>query len=218
MDPQPSPVMPLITPLGDRALLVKFGDRLTDQANALAIELARRIQSATPAGVVEIVPNLISVLLRYEPAVISHDRLAGEVRLAVSAPATTAHAGFEATVRVVFDGEDLSEVAGLLGVSQGAFVAAHNRRVLRVLATGFAPGFVYCGMHGDALVVPRRQIVRRQVAAGTVLFAAGQTAITSTAIPTGWHVIGHTDFRNFDPTQTPPSALLAGDAIRFEAA
>lgn len=218
MDPQPSPVMPLIMPLGDRALLVKFGDQLSDEANALAIELARRIQSAAPAGVVEIVPNLISVLLRYDPGMISFERLAGEVRLEVSAPATTADAGVEATLRVVFDGEDLDEVAGLLGLSSRAFVAAHNRRPLRVLATGFAPGFVYCGMHDDKLALPRRQVVRRQVPAGTVLFAAGQTAVTSTAIPTGWHVIGNTDFRNFDPTKVPPSDLVAGDTIRFEAA
>jgi KipI family sensor histidine kinase inhibitor len=126
--------------------------------------------------------------------------------------------GFEAAVRVVFDGEDIGEVAGLLGLSAEAFVSEHNRGPLRVLATGFAPGFVYCGMHDAALVVPRRQVVRRQVPAGTVLFAAGQTAITSTAIPTGWHLIGRTDFRNFDPAQVPPSTLVAGDTIRFEAA
>jgi KipI family sensor histidine kinase inhibitor len=210
-------VTPLITPLGDRALLVRFGDRLTDEANAAAIELARRIEADAPTGVLEIVPNLISVLLRYEPAAISYEKLAGEVRLVVAALAVNPVPGFEAAVRVVFDGEDIGEVAGLLGLSAEAFVSEHNRGPLRVLATGFAPGFVYCGMHDAALVVPRRQVVRRQVPAGTVLFAAGQTAITSTAIPTGWHVIGHTDFRNFDPAQVPPSTLVAGDTIRFEA-
>lgn len=218
MDPQPSPLMPLIMPLGDRALLVKYGDQLTDEANAGAIELAQRIESGAPPGVVEIAPNLISVLLRYEPAVISYEKLAGEVRLVVSASAKAADAGRHTAVKVAFDGEDLTEVAGLLGLSTAAFVAAHNHKPLRVLATGFAPGFVYCGMHAEALVVPRRQVVRPKVPAGTVLFAAGQTAITSTAIPTGWHVIGRTDFRNFDPTHLPPSELVAGDAIRFEVA
>ncbi|MBN9309114.1 MAG: carboxyltransferase domain-containing protein [Devosia sp.] len=72
-------------------------------------------------------------------------------------------------------------------------------------------------MHQDSLVVPRRRSVRRRVPAGTVLFAAGQTAITSTAIPTGWHVIGRTGFRNFDPSRLPPSDLVAGDVVRFEA-
>src|SRR6218665_2542672 len=100
MDPQPSPVTPLIMPLGDRALLVKFGDRLTDDANAGAIELARRIEGEAVAGVVEIVPNLISVLLRYEPAAISFERLAGEVRLIASVDGGTAGVGREVVVPV----------------------------------------------------------------------------------------------------------------------
>lgn len=108
-------------------------------------------------------------------------------------------------------------MAGLLALSVDAFIAAHNRATLRVLATGFAPGFLYCGFHDPALRVPRRQVVRRQVPAGTILFAAGQTAITSTPIPTGWHVLGHTDFRNFDAGRLPPVEVQAGDTIRFEA-
>src|SRR5690606_22974103 len=95
------------------------------------------------------------------------------------------------------------------------FVAAHNAVPLRVLATGFAPGFVYCGLHRDALVLPRRTAIRPLVPVGSVLFAAGQTAIAATEMPTGWHVIGYTTFRNFDPAATPPTRLGAGDAVRF---
>lgn len=197
---------------------MRFGDSLTDEANRAAIGLAARTEAAGIPGVLEVVPNLISVLLRYEPTTIGFDRLAGEVRLLVSAPGAVAAAGGEHRVSVTFDGEDLDEVADLLKLSRAAFIAAHNAAVLRVLATGFAPGFLYCGMHPDALVLPRRAIVRRQVPAGTVLFAAGQTAITSTPIPTGWHVIGHTGFRNFDPDAVPPTSVRAGDAIRFETA
>ena len=218
MQPTPPSVTPLILPLGDRGLLVRFGDRLTAEANAGAIGLCRRIEAAGLAGMVEVVPNLVSVLLRYDPAVVSFDRLAGEVRLLVSGPAGTPDAGREVTIAVAFDGEDLAEVAQLLGIGVAGFISAHNRRPLQVLATGFAPGFVYCGLHEDALAVPRRQVVRRQVPAGTVLFAAGQTAITSTPIPTGWHVIGHTGFRNFDHAAMPPSHFVAGDTVRFEVA
>lgn len=165
---------------------------------------------------VEVVPNLVSVLLRYEPAAVDFERLAGEVRILISAPEEDAASGREHAVTVVFAGEDLDEVAAILGTSRVDFIAAHCRSPLRVLATGFAPGFLYIGFHDAALHVPRRAEVRRQVPAGTVLFAAGQTAITSTAIPTGWHVIGHTDFRNFDRRTSPPTQVIAGDLIRFE--
>lgn len=214
---EPEQLTPLILPLGDQAMLIRFGDRLTDEANLAAIDFSRRADAAALQGVVEVVPNLVSVLLRYEPATISFERLAGEVRLLVSGEPQQQGQPREVLVQVAFDGEDLHEVVGLLHLSVDAFISAHNGLPLRVLATGFAPGFVYCGMHQDSLVVPRRRSVRRRVPAGTVLFAAGQTAITSTAIPTGWHVIGRTGFRNFDPSRLPPSDLVAGDVVRFEA-
>jgi len=215
--PEPK-LTPLILPLGDRGLLVRFGETLSDEANRAAIDLATRVEAADVPGVVEVVPNLVSVLLRYEPATITFDRLAGEVRLLISGPGNAVPPGRRHKVAVTFDGADLEEVASLAKLSATAFVAGHNVAPLRVLATGFAPGFIYCGMHAEALVVPRRTVVRRQVPAGTVLFAAGQTAITSTPIPTGWHVIGRTGFRNFDPAREPPTTVRAGDQIRFEVA
>jgi KipI family sensor histidine kinase inhibitor len=211
-------LLPLILPLGDRGLLVRFGETLSDAANRAAIDFARRIEAAAIPDVVEVVPNLISVLVRYEPTKLTFDRLAGEIRLLAPAADDSIAAGVRHAVAVSFDGEDLEEVAELVELPVADFIRAHNAAPLRVLATGFAPGFVYCGMHPEALAVPRRAAVRRQVPAGTVLFAAGQTAITSTPIPTGWHVIGHTGFRNFDPAAEPPSAVRAGDSIEFEVA
>jgi KipI family sensor histidine kinase inhibitor len=207
----------LIQPLGDRGLLVRFSDTLSEEANAAAISFARRVVAAGIPGVKEVAPNLVSVLLRYAPAEVEFERLAGEVRLLVSASTEPFTPGRTQVVPMTFDGEDVDEVAALLRLDRQTFVALHCADPLRVLAVGFAPGFVYCGFHVERLHVPRRAEVRRQVPAGTVLFAAGQTAIASTAIPTGWHVIGHTEFRNFDPAASPPTRLVAGDLVRFEA-
>lgn len=209
---------PRFVPLGDSALLVRFGDSLDDAANRAAIGFAAWLAKAPPEGVEEITPNLVSVLLGFDPRRTSVDRVAAELRVlspeAWDAPATS---DASHTIGVTFDGEDLAEVAALLRLEPGAFVARHDASGVRVLATGFAPGFVYCGFHPPALHVPRRTTVRASVPAGTVLFAAGQTAIAATAIPTGWHVIGHTDFRNFDPSVELPTILRAGDRIQFEA-
>lgn len=216
MDAEPH-TPPLIVPLGDHGLLVRFSGALSGAANRAAVAFARQAERARLPGVVEVVANLVSVLLRYDPGQVEFDRLAGEVRLLISAPMGQPEEGAEVAIAVTFDGEDVDEVAGTLGMSRQAFIAAHCGSTLRVLATGFAPGFVYTGFHGAALHVPRRAQVRAQVPPGAVLFAAGQTAITSTAIPTGWHVIGQTGFRNFDPAQASPTRLRAGDRVRFEA-
>lgn len=205
-----------IVPLGDAALLVRFADILDDAANRRALAFAAALDADPVAGVVELAPSLVSVLVRYDPLVIDPHRLSGELALRLTA-ALEPPVSREHTIKVEFDGPDLAEVAGVLGLSVARFVAAHNAAPLRVLTTGFAPGFVYCGFHPEALVVPRRAQVRPSVVAGSVLFAAGQTAITATEIPTGWHVIGHTEMRNFNPEVTPPTVLAAGDRIRFEA-
>ena len=211
------PTWPKIVPLGDCALLVRFGQSLDDAANRAVLAFAARLEADGIAGVVEIAPSLVSVLVRYDPALVGLARLSGELALRLGGSDAP---GENRTHRIAvrFDGPDLGEVADLLGLSIDAFVELHNRGGLRVLTTGFAPGFVYCGFHETALTVPRRTLVRPQVAAGSVLFAAGQTAIAATDIPTGWHVIGHTEFRNFDPMASLPMQLRAGDRIVFEVA
>ena len=208
--------MPTILPLGDAAVLVRFGDSLSEAANRQAIAFAARLDADMPEGVEEIAPGLVSVLLRTRPGT-DLWRLSGELRLRIE-ERPVAPIGNNWSIPVVFDGEDLMEVCGRLKLAPGAFVVRHNGTPLRVLATGFAPGFVYCGFHSPAMVVPRREQVRPMVPAGTVLFAAGQTAITATPIRTGWHVIGRTVFQNFDPDETPPTAFAPGDTVEFTVA
>ncbi|MHA6299279.1 5-oxoprolinase subunit B family protein [Devosia sp. CAU 1758] len=208
---------PEIAPLGDHALVVRFGSKLDDSANRAALSLAFRLASDPIVGVIEVVPSLISVLVRYAPNRIDLVRLSGEIGLRLGAAGPAASSAIH-DIPVRFEGPDLSEVSSRLGIGKQRFVAMHNAAPLRVLATGFAPGFVYCGFHPESMVLPRRAEVRSMVPAGSVLFAAGQTAIAATDIPTGWHVIGSTDFRNFKPESHLPTLLRAGDTVRFEAA
>lgn len=207
---------PRIMPLGDSAVLVRFGSDLDEAANRNALALAAELLRLPITGVLEVVPSLVSVLVRYDPQAIDGWRLAGEIGLRLTHrpcdPDTKT-----LRIGVLFDGPDLAEVAEALGLSVADFINRHNEQALRVLTTGFAPGFVYCGFHAPELVVPRRTAVRPKVAVGSVLFAAGQTAIAATEIPTGWHVIGHTGFRNFEPERDPPTRLRAGDVVVFEA-
>lgn len=206
-------------PVGADMLVVRFADRLDDAANRTALAFVQDVKGDAISGVVEIVPSLVSVGLRYDPETTTAAGVAGEARLRMVR--LDAHRVLDARrhdVSITYDGPDLDAVTERLGMSVEAFIARHHADELRVLAIGFAPGFVYCGFHADDLVVPRRTAVRPGVPAGTVLFAAGQTAICATEIPTGWHVIGHTDLRNFDPARDPPSQLRPGDVVSFSPA
>jgi allophanate hydrolase subunit 1 len=53
------------------------------------------------------------------------------------------------------------------------------------------------------------------VPAGTVAIAARQTAVYPVATPGGWHLIGRTAERLWDPTADPPARLAPGDRVRF---
>lgn len=213
---------PLIRPLGDSALLVRFGETLDSAANQAAIGFAARLDGKLPSGVLEIAPGLVSVLVRFDPVATEGDQLAGELRLMLGEDTgATSATSRDHVIPVSFggeDGPDLERVATTLNTTPDRFIKAHNATPLRVLAIGFAPGFAYCGFHPEIMRLPRRKDVRPRVPAGTILFAAGQTAITATDVPTGWHVIGRTDLSNFEPDFDPPVMLRPGDRVRFEAA
>lgn len=206
-------------PLGDSGLLIRFDDHLNIAANEAAVACANLLRQTAFFGVRELVPSLVSVFVRYDPNLVGFDELASAIRLELGQdPATSKATASLHAVAVKFGGvfgPDLAKAARSCDMREAQFIAAHNREPLRVLATGFSPGFVYCGMHGQELTIPRRESVRSNVLAGSILFAAGQTAIMATAGPTGWHVIGRTAFNNFDVEREPPTLLSAGDHVEF---
>lgn len=213
-------LVPTLVPLGDSALVIRYAERFDLAANRCAIAMARLLEREGVAGALEIVPNLVSVLVRFDPLATGFSEIAGEIRLLSARNRVDEISPERHDIGVRFggaDGPDLDAVAEAAGMSASDFIKAHNREPLRVLATGFAPGFVYCGLHDDRLHLPRRAEVRARIRAGSVLFAAGQTAIAATSIPTGWHVIGWTALCNFDPDSNPPTRLRPGDIVRFKA-
>ena len=83
------------------------------------------------------------------------------------------------------DGPDLDEVAHRLGRPPAEVVALHAGRMYVVYMLGFSPGFAYLGALPPALEVPRRDVPRTQVPAGSVAIAARQTGVYPTASPGG---------------------------------
>jgi KipI family sensor histidine kinase inhibitor len=86
-----------------------------------------------------------------------------------------------------------------------------------VLFLGFAPGFPYIGDLAPALVLPRLATPRTSTPAGSVGIAEAYTGIYPAALPAGWRIIGRTAMAMFDPATDPPTTLLPGDLVRFEA-
>ena len=46
--------------------------------------------------------------------------------------------------------------------------------------------------------------------------AGAQTAVYPLATPGGWHLLGRTELKLFDPRREPAALLAPGDRVRFE--
>lgn len=192
----------------DRALLVETAD--LDEA----MSLHRAWTGMT--GVVELVPGARTVLVHFDPLVISAAGLAA--LLAATVPdAVPPRATGELTIAVRYDGADLAEVAGLLGVSAEEVVRRHAAAHWTVAFTGFAPGFGYLVGDDPLFDVPRRPSPRTRVPAGSVGLAGRFTGAYPRESPGGWQLIGSTDAPLWDVRREPPALLAPGTRVRFVA-
>lgn len=209
---------PRIVPVGDTAILVELGETIDPGINAAVLALDRRIRAMAIDGVVDLVPTYRSLLVHYDP-----DRVDGRALLARLAaievdPGEPAPAGRLWTVPVTYGGEfgiDLEAVARRHGLSVDDVVRLHTAPTYRVYMVGFVPGFTYLGGLDPRLHTPRLEDPRPRTPAGSVSIGGIQAGIASVEIPSGWHLLGRTPVRTFDPERTPPLLLEPGDRVRF---
>lgn len=120
-------------------------------------------------------------------------------------------------IPVLYDGEDLDEVAHLCGMRREDVIARHTAATYTVAFTGFAPGFGYLAGGDPALHVPRRERPRTVVPAGAVGLAGEFSGIYPRSSPGGWQLIGRSDVVLFDAAAEPPALLHPGTPVRFTA-
>ncbi len=110
---------------------------------------------------------------------------------------------------------DLAAVCKRLDIDVDELIRLHTSTPHEVRLLGFAPGFAYVDGLDSRLDVPRHEVPRQKVPAGSVAIAGSQTGIYSLASPGGWQIIGRTPVVLFDPTASPPNLLQPGRQVRF---
>lgn len=203
---------PRIRPLGESAFLIE----IADGSSGLAAALAARLRETPPPAVLDAVATYDTVAVYVDPLACPPPELRDLLlRECATISAPTQEATVEHVIRVVYDGEDLDAVATRTGMPRADVIEIHAAGKYSVLAVGFVPGFAYLGELDERLRIPRRDTPRARVPAGSVAIAGGQTAVYPLTTPGGWHIIGRTEARMFDPTRSPPSLLAVGDRVRF---
>jgi KipI family sensor histidine kinase inhibitor len=196
-----------LLPCGRRAVLVETGDVLGYQAAVTELALE---------GVEELVPAARTLLVRFDPAVTDADRLGAVLRRLSPVDSAVAEAG-EVVVPVVYDGEDLADVAAETGLSVASLVERHTAGAYVSAFCGFAPGFAYLSGSDPVLHVARRSTPRTRIPAGSVAIAGEYSAVYPSASPGGWRLLGRTDAPVWDVERDPPNLLPPGTRVRFEA-
>ncbi|MEU4453718.1 5-oxoprolinase/urea amidolyase family protein [Nocardioides sp. NPDC023903] len=193
----------------DQALLVEEDDLEG------AMRLHAALVAAPPTGVVELVPAARTVLVRFDPTLIDEVSLATELGRVEAVHGGLPTAG-SVTIGVRYDGQDLDEVADLLGVSAEQVIARHTDATWRVAFTGYAPGFGYLVGDDPLFDVPRRSSPRTRIPAGSVGLAGTFSGVYPRESPGGWQLIGRTDAPMWDLHRGPPALLAPGMTVRFE--
>ena len=165
------------------------------------------------AGVEEIVPAARTLLIQFRPSAIERqalvDRIAGR-------DLSQRREGEQRRVEIPvhYNGEDLDEVATLLGISRNEVIQRHTAHDYSVAFCGFAPGFAYL-TGGAGFQVPRRQTPRTRIPAGAVALAGDFSGVYPQASPGGWQIIGVTPLQMWDLNRTEPALLRPGYKVRF---
>jgi KipI family sensor histidine kinase inhibitor len=204
---------------GDRVLVVEFGDRVDRKLSEDVLRLNAAIRSRALEGVIETVPTFRSLMIHFDPLVISRRMLEP---LVVELLDCDRGSQIDATLwrlPVCYEGEfapDLAEVARLAGCTPSDVVALHSGTIYHVYMLGFLPGFPYMGDLPAELALPRRADPRLRVPPGSISIATTLTAIYPYESPGGWHLIGATPLRLFDLDRPRPALLAPGDAVLFQ--
>jgi inhibitor of KinA len=215
-----APAWPIFTPVADHALLVSFADAISDEASAAVLSLDRALAHAPPAGMVECLPALVSLLIDFDPLVTDHARMEGSIERLLRTPAVAVQAnGTLHEVEVCYAealSPDLAAVAQSSGLSIDAVINCHACGDYQVRMYGFAPGYAYLSGVSPDIQVPRKRAAVRDVPSGSVLIAGPQCLVSTLVMPTGWSIIGRSPTRILTEDEDAPFLFSVGDKVRFK--
>lgn len=206
---------------GDSALrVVALAEARED--NWLTVHrLADWLESCGAEGLHGAVPTYDSVLVEFDPVLVSARQVRAFVKLGLLEMGRSAGASAgprEFDVPVVYGGEfgpDLENVAAYQGISTEEVIRLHTEKTYTVRCLGAPAGSPM--MDGPAFPkpVPRLKDPRLSVPAGAVAVAGRQAVIAPASAPGGWCVIGQTPLTVLNIRREPLVPYKPGDILRF---
>ena len=211
---------PTISPVGDRAISIDFGQVIDPTINRHIRQTIERIKELQLDGIIELVPTYCALLVEYDAMLYSYSEICNiiEPTLEEGMTNTTNELVTVVEVPTVYGGEfgpDLSFVASHNHLSEDEVISIHSGTDYLVYMLGFIPGFTYLGGMDLRIATPRLSSPRTLIPAGSVGIAGEQTGTYPSDSPGGWQIIGRTPVTMYDMSKAQAALLKAGDYVRY---
>lgn len=236
---------PKFLPGGDRYILIEFGNEMNMELNFLAQGLAGAIEDSNVTGIVETAPCFASMLIHYEPELISFSDLKKELQSLIDSLGSSDDIELESRLfyfptvyldpwtkecfedyckkiaQKKWDPEFVAKLNGLKDVQD--LVRVHSGTEYWVSALGFWPGLPFM-MPLDPrcmITAPKYNPPRTWTPQGTVGMGGASTAIYPVATPGGYQMLGRIPVPIWDTKRRFPQfeesicLFRPGDRVKF---
>lgn len=204
---------------GDSSLLIEFGKTISPEINRKITVTVQLIKMQQIEGVVDVIPAFCSLLINYDPRVISYEDISERIRHLLKMDVKMDEGRKKVyEIPVCYGGEygpDLANIAEHAGLTEEEVIRIHSSRDYLIYMLGFLPGFCYLGGLDERIHTPRLANPRLKISAGSVGIGGSQTGIYPLDSPGGWQLMGMTPVKTYDPDRQVPILVEAGDYIRF---
>ena len=211
---------PTISPVGDRAISIDFGQVIDPTINRHIRQTIERIKELQLEGIIELVPTYCALLVEYDAMLYSYSEICNIIEPTLEEGMTNTTNELVTVVEgpTVYGGEfgpDLSFVASHNHLSEDEVISIHSGTDYLVYMLGFIPGFTYLGGMDSRIATPRLSSPRTLIPAGSVGIAGEQTGTYPSDSPGGWQIIGRTPVTMYDMSKAQAALLKAGDYVRY---
>lgn len=209
-----------ISPVGDSAILISFGDVICPTINRKIQHVIETIHDMKDPAIYELIPAYTSLMIQYDALAYSYTELKSKLEPVLSINIDISEEDRVTVVEIptLYGGDygpDLSSVARYHNMSEHDVIKIHSGTDYLVYMLGFIPGFAYLGGMNPCIATPRLQAPRQSIPAGSVGIAGEQTGIYPSQSPGGWQIIGRTPVVMYDLERESPSLLSAGQYVRY---
>ncbi|MGR9459441.1 5-oxoprolinase subunit B family protein (plasmid) [Rhizobium leguminosarum] len=209
---------PIFKPVGDRGVLVEFGENIDQAVHTSVLRFDRALTSRPFVGFIETVPAYAAVLIRFDPLVCDHSFAEEAARRLLDGGENVKSQPGRHEVLVCYDTDfapDLQIVADTTGLGSEQVIEAHLSGQYDVFMYGFAPGYAYLAGVPNKIRIPRKPAAIRDVPAGSVLIAGPQCLVSTITMPTGWWIIGRSPTPILTEDPDHPFLFDVGDRVQF---